>query len=210
MKFDSDMIKNAISVERMRLSDEYTIADFTDSKTLMYRAAKGIYDSCKSFKEPVLIVTGSGNNAGDGYALAIILANNGIQSTLVRLSDKFSDDGKYYYEKAVSCGVKDSEYSDDMDFGKYGTIVDCIFGTGFKGEPKGKTADAIRKINSSGAYVVCADINSGLNGDTGKAHLAVHSDLTVSVGFPKKGMFLADAPGLIGELVNVDIGIILL
>ncbi len=210
MKFDSCMINEAISVERMRLSDEYTIANFTDSKTLMYRAAMGIYESCKSFKEPVLIVTGSGNNAGDGYALATILADNGIKSTILRLFDKFSADGRYYYEKALSCGVTDCEYADDMDFKKFATVVDCIFGTGFKGEPKGKVADVIRKINSSGAYVVCADINSGLNGDTGEAVLAVRSDLTVSIGFPKKGMFLSDAPELIGELVNVDIGIILL
>ena len=47
------------------------------------------------------------------------------------------------------------------------------------------------------------------SGDTGEAELAVRSDLTVSIGFYKKGLFLGRAPELIGELVNVDIGITL-
>ena len=70
-------------------------------------------------------------------------------------------------------------------------------------------AVAIKKINKSGAFVVSADINSGLNGDTGEAVLAVKSNITVSIGFYKKGMFIKKAPGLMDELVNIDIGIVL-
>ena len=51
------------------------------------------------------------------------------------------------------------------------------------------------------------DINSGMNGDTGEAVLAVKSDLTVSVGFLKTGMFLGRSGELIGRLVNADISI---
>ena len=91
----------------------------------------------------------------------------------------------------------------------FDVVVDCILGTGFRGKPEGIVAEAINKINDSGAYVVSADINSGLDGDTGDAYLAVKSDLTVSIGFYKKGMFKKRAPELIGELVNVDIGIVL-
>lgn len=62
-------------------------------------------------------------------------------------------------------------------------------------------------INRSGAYVVSADISSGLNGDTGQAELAVQADLTVSIGFYKLGMFRGRGPEVSGRLVNVDIGI---
>jgi NAD(P)H-hydrate epimerase len=48
-----------------------------------------------------------------------------------------------------------------------------------------------------------------MNGDTGEAELAVASDLTVSIGFYKKGLFAGRAPELIGSLTNVDIGIVL-
>ena len=108
---------------------------------------------------------------------------------------------------AVAKGVKES---DSITLSGYDIVVDCLLGTGFSGEPSGKYADAIKGINASGAYVVSADINSGLNGDTGEATLAVKSDLTVSIGFLKTGMFLGNAPSLIKELVNVDIGIVLI
>ncbi len=199
-------IKDAISVKRMRDSDAYTIANLVPSKELMFRAAMGIYNSAK-WHGDIAIVCGSGNNAGDGYALSCILADNGIKATLVRISDKFSEDGKYYYDMAIAKGVKES---DSLDLGGYDFVVDCLLGTGFSGEPRGKYADAINAINKSCAYVISADINSGLNGDTGEAMLAVKSDLTVSIGYCKTGMFMGDSHKYIGDLVNVDIGIILI
>lgn len=69
----------------------------------------------------------------------------------------------------------------------------------------------IEQINRSSARVVSVDINSGLSGSNGLAlPVAVRSDLTVSIGYFKTGMFLNDAPRYIGELKNVDIGIKLL
>ena len=205
---NSPEYRSAISVAKMRESDAYTIAHLVPSKTLMYRAAMGIYQAADWQGKRIAIVTGSGNNAGDGYALACILADNGIFSTLVRVSEKFSEDGQYYYGIAIQKGVHDSIFTADTDLSAYEIVVDCILGTGFCGEPRGITADAIRAIHASGAYVISADINSGLNGDTGEAILAVKSDLTVSIGFYKTGMFLGDAPSLIGDLINVDIGIV--
>lgn len=202
--------KSAISVKRMRESDEYTINNFTDSKTLMYRAAMGIYNSAVWSGKRIAIVTGSGNNGGDGYALACILADSDIFADVYRASERFSDDGRHYYDIAVSKGAKDIPFTQGTSLNGYDVVVDCLLGTGFCGEPRGIIADAIRLINASGAYVISADINSGINGDTGEAILAVKSDLTVSIGFYKTGMFLGDAPSLIGDLVNVDIGIILI
>ncbi len=206
---NSKEFENAISVARMRESDRYTIENFTDSKTLMYRAAMGIFTAAKWKGKKIAVVTGAGNNGGDGYALAGILRDNGCGADIFRVSERFSEDSKFYYDIAMSRGARDIPFLEDTDFKGYDTIVDCLLGTGFQGEPKGKVADAIRLINASAAYVVSADINSGINGDTGKASLAVKSDLTVSIGFYKKGMFLGDTPSLIGDLINVDIGIIL-
>lgn len=197
----------AVTVERMRESDKYTIENFVSGKELMYRAAHGIYHFYSFSGKKIAIAAGSGNNGGDGYALACILKDNGINSLIYRLSDKFSEDGKYYFDLAKEKGLPDILFSEKDEFIGYDVIVDCIFGTGFKGKPEGISAAAINKINSSGAFVISADINSGLNGNTGEAQLAVKSDLTVSIGFYKTGMFKGDAPSLIGDLVNVDIGI---
>ena len=97
------------------------------------------------------------------------------------------------------------------DLSGYDIIVDCILGTGFSGALRSDMISLIEAVNRSGAYVVSVDINSGLSGRNGIASpVAVRSDLTVSVGYYKTGMFLNDAPGYIGSLINVDIGIKLL
>ncbi|MBP3754128.1 MAG: NAD(P)H-hydrate epimerase [Lachnospiraceae bacterium] len=204
------MNSEIISVERMRKSDAYTIENFVPSKELMYRAAKGIYDSYNEWPDKkIAIVVGGGNNGGDGYALAGILKENGLDPVVIKVSDKMSDDGKYYCDIALERGVQIVSYMEDTDLGKYDIIVDCILGTGFVGEVRGTAAEAIDSINSSGAYVISVDINSGMNGDTGEASKAVRSDLTVSIGYIKTGLVTESAGRYIGKLVNVDIGIVL-
>lgn len=211
--------KTAISLAAMRASDAYTIAHFVPGRELMRRAAQGIFDAVVEALAPsggwqgkkVAIVAGSGNNGGDGYALAGILSEHGVRARIFCVSEKFSEDGRYYYEQALAKGVPAGLFlqgADDADLTGYDIVVDCILGTGFSGTPRGAAAEAIRAINASGAFVVSADINSGMNGDTGEAVLAVRSNLTVSIGFYKTGLFLGRAPELIRELVNVDIGIV--
>ena len=204
--------KNAISVEQMREYDRYTIENYVPGDVLMYRAALGVYEALYKRMsltgKKIAIVCGSGNNGGDGYALAGKLADRGFLVGIYRVSDKFSDDGLYYFNMAEEKGAFDVEFTENTTFTHCDVIVDCILGTGLKGEPRGLAALAIERINQSGAYVVSVDINSGLDGDTGIGKIAVKSDLTVSIGFYKKGMFLNDAPSLIGDLVNVDIGIV--
>ena len=183
-------MEEIISVEKMRLSDAYTIEHFVPSKELMYRAASGVYESFKGWdKKKIAIVAGGGNNGGDGYALAGILKNKGIDSVIYKVSDKMSEDGRYYFEIAEKLGVSIKSFDENTDLNDYEVIVDCILGTGFVGEVRGKAKDAIEAINKSHAYVISVDINSGMNGDTGEASLAVKSDLTVSIGYYKKGLF---------------------
>lgn len=193
-----------VSVGVMRESDKWTIESLVPSKELMFRAGKAIYEQV-SWKGPVGIICGKGNNAGDGFVVASLLKDNGIECEIVLLySDSFSEDGKYYFDICASKGIP---VVSDADYRKYKTIVDCIFGTGFKGEVKEPAKTAIEKINSSGAYVVSADINSGLNGDTGLGDLYVISDLTVSIGTFKYGHFTGNADKAMKRKVNCDIGI---
>lgn len=202
--------KTAISVDAMRRSDAYTIRNLVPSKELMYRAAYGVFRSYDGWRgSRIAILAGGGNNGGDGYALAGILKNNGFDSVIYKVSDKMSEDGRYYCDVALDLGVPVVDFDDKTDLSDYDVIADCILGTGFRGEVRGKAADAIRAVNESGAYVISVDINSGMNGDTGEAVLAVRSDLTVSIGYYKQGLFRGDCEEYIGNLVNVDIGIIL-
>ena len=199
-------LNEVVSVKNMRESDAHTIAEHTTSAELMHRAAQGIFDAVQ-FNGKVAIVCGKGNNGGDGYALACILLEHGITPTVFRVSDKFSPDGLYYYKTAVSHGAEEASLAVPAALNGFDIVVDCLLGTGFSGTVKDEIQNAIEQINASGAYVISADINSGINGDTGVAEIAVNSDLTVSIGAYKTGMFLNDAPYFIDKLTNADIGI---
>ena len=196
---------DCISVENMRLSDAYTIANFVPSLELMHRAAWGVY-LAHDWKAPVAIVAGSGNNGGDGFALSCILREKGIDCTVFTLSSKLSEDSAYYAEKAAAAGVPVMAFEDGCLAG-FATVVDCLLGTGFRGTPRENYRTAIQAINASGAFVVSVDINSGMNGDTGEAETAVVSDLTVTIGFVKNGLVTETAGNHMKRLVCTDIGI---
>ncbi|MCQ2515043.1 MAG: NAD(P)H-hydrate epimerase [Ruminococcus sp.] len=202
-------IQEVVTVENMRKSDANTIATKITSAELMYKAALGIFNAVR-FAGRVAIVCGKGNNAGDGYALACILCRNGIIPTIVRVSEGFSKDGLYYYQTAKSLGAEEDTLENIGNFIGYDIVVDCLLGTGFSGAVSGNIQKAIEQINVSNSFIVSADINSGINGDTGVGDIAVNSDLTVSIGYFKTGLFLNDAPYYIGAMTNADIGIELL
>lgn len=195
----------AVSVNVMRESDAWTIANKVSSKELMRRAGEGIFRSAK-WTAPVAIVCGSGNNAGDGFVVADLLKKEEIDCTIILLAEKFSEDGKYYFDLCREEGIPVKLFEENVLNG-FHTILDCILGTGFSGDVRGTAAKAIEAINASDAYVVSADINSGLNGDTGLGSNYVKSDLTVSIGDFKLGHFKGFAKEAMKQKVNVDIGI---
>ena len=202
-------MKPVITVQNMRESDAYTIREFVPSKELMYRAAMGVYLAAE-WKGKIGILVGAGNNGGDGYALACILADRGIPAIIYRVSEKFSEDGRYYYDMALEKGVEIQMFTEDTDLAGCDILVDCMLGTGFSGEVRGLYRAAIQGMNDSEAYTICVDINSGMNGDTGLGDLVVKADLTVTIGFLKTGFFLVEAHRHTDKLVVTDIGIKLL
>ena len=87
-------MKDVITVATMRESDAHTIALYVPSRELMYRAAMGVYQAVNWQGKKVAIFTGSGNNGGDGYALAGILADHSVpcclyksRSTILRMEN---------------------------------------------------------------------------------------------------------------------------
>lgn len=198
---------NVITVKTMRESDAHTIQEYVPGLELMKRAAMGVFRAVE-WKGKTGILTGSGNNGGDGYALACILAENGFDCTVFRVSEKLSADGKHYHDLALSKGVEILPFTGDTVLNGFDILVDCMLGTGFSGQVRDGFRAAIKAINNARkAYVVSVDINSGMNGDTGKAELAVKSDLTVTIGYLKAGLFLGDAIWYVGRITVADIGI---
>ena len=195
-----------VDVKTMQESDRAAIEGGTSSRELMLRAAKGIFDSYP-WSGKTLIVCGTGNNAGDGYALATLIQSNQISCELLLLSDRFSKDGKYYFDICKQKGIAYTVWSGSFDFSPYSQIVDCIFGIGFHGKLDTNAAALIEAINNSGKPVISADINSGLGGDNGLGKPCIESELTVAIQSYKPGHALAQAKDVIKRHTYVDIGV---
>ena len=199
---------DCISVENMRQSDAYTIENFVPSLELMYRAAYGVYKSV-DWSGKIAILTGSGNNGGDGFALACILKEQGIDCVVYTVGRRLSSDSQHYADIGRQMGIEIMPFSAGVNLTGYDYVVDCLLGTGFQGSVRDDYRCAIACINASGAFVVSVDINSGMNGDTGEGECIVQSDLTVTIGYVKNGLVTEHAGRYMKRLVCVDIGIIL-
>ena len=198
---------DCISVANMRESDRLTIERFCSGRTLMYRAALGVFRAA-DWEGRTAIAVGGGNNGGDGCALACILARHGHPCKLVKLSEKLTEESAYYAKLAAGLGVPMDPYTPGA-FADCDTVVDCLLGTGFQGSLREPWRSAVEEINASGARVISVDINSGMNGDTGEAETAVRSDLTVTIGCVKRGLVTENAGQYMKRLVAADIGIVL-
>lgn len=198
---------DCISVDNMRQSDAETIANFVPSLELMRRAAEGVFRAAK-WHGKVGIVVGSGNNGGDGFALACILRRENIECAVFTVSQRLSADSAHYAEQAKIVGVPIHPFCPSCLDG-FDIVVDCLLGTGFQSGIRDNYRAAIEAINGSGAEVISVDINSGMNGDTGEGELIVRSDLTVTIGFVKNGLVTPTAGYHMKRLVCADIGIVL-
>ncbi len=193
-----------LSNAEMRRADEYTINNGTPSAELMLRAGKAIAEEVITAANAlgmrsVLVVCGTGNNGGDGYVCARILGENNFDVKVYAVESALSPDcarEKTAYKYA---------YSNDI---AGAIIVDCLFGTGLCRNISGKFAEIVSAINDSGAYVISADIPSGINGDNGLVlGCAVKANLTVAVQEYKFGHFLGDGIDYCGKIVKKNIGI---
>jgi NAD(P)H-hydrate epimerase len=138
---------------------------------------------------PVQVVCGKGNNGGDGLVAARHLQGMGFEVEALELEQ--------------------TEASDlDVRLRGSGTVVDAIFGTGFKGAAREPAAGAIEAINRCGAPVIACDIPSGVAASSGEiAGVAVEADLTVSFHAAKLGHRIAPGKWHTGELRVEPIGI---
>lgn len=198
-------MKRLLTNLQMRQADAYTINEKgVSSQTLMRRAGEALAAEVlrvakERAAEKITVVCGTGNNGGDGYVCAEQLIKSGVNADIYAISGKFSPDCER--ERSAYTGGYATEIKADV-------IVDCIFGTGLAREISGEYAEVIEKINSSGAYVISADIPSGINGDSGQiSGVAVRADLTVAIAEYKAGHYLCDGLDCCGETVKADIGI---
>jgi NAD(P)H-hydrate epimerase len=197
------------SAAQVRELDARLIAAGTPGFELMQRAAHAAWRALRRRwpqAAAVTVLSGAGNNAGDGYLLAALAQQAGwaVRVLAVGAPQQLGGDAAQACAAARAAGVAIEPWRADAEL--QGVLVDALLGTGFRGALREPYAAAIAQINGSGLPVLAVDIPSGLNADSGLVEeLAVRADLTVSFIGLKLGLFTGDAADWIGQLVFDDL-----
>ncbi|MGN0637035.1 MAG: NAD(P)H-hydrate dehydratase [Huintestinicola sp.] len=157
-----------------------------------------------------LILSGKGNNGGDGFVMARLLSEKGACVT-VSLAAEPPCDGIAFEEYSKITAISDIEILplSDTDFSaEYDIIADAVFGTGFHGELPESISSAMKRLSHSDALKIAVDIPSGADSISGKCSEGTLScDVTVTFGAVKTGMLHSPAKKLCGEIITAPIGI---
>ncbi len=163
-------------------------------------------------KRPYHILTGRGNNGGDGFVIAAYLAEKtGCENVILHcLCIPESGDALSAYRNLPPGIVqKNSFRAEDAVPGA--VLIDCLLGTGFRPPLREPFADWIAEVNHCRPHhrIVSIDIPSGLDADAGTISEkgAVQADLTLTFAALKSGLILKSGAKYSGKIRVLDIGI---
>ncbi len=203
------------TTSQVRELDRIAIEDFAiPGFDLMKQAGKVTFD-CMMASYPdvhsVCIVCGTGNNGGDGYVVASLAFQAGMDVSVIQLGNDEAIKGDALLARQTylkTGGAILGLASANEILAQADVIIDAIFGTGLTRTIKGEFAEAINTINQSAAKRISVDVPSGLNSDTGSVMgCCVKADKTVTYIGLKCGLFTGQARDYVGELVFDDLGV---
>jgi ADP-dependent NAD(P)H-hydrate dehydratase / NAD(P)H-hydrate epimerase len=212
-----------LSVEQIREADSFTIMNEPISDIdLMERAATTCFYWLIENVDPdrnIKVFCGTGNNGGDGLAIARLLHSKGYVTAVYIAGnpEKMSDSCRINYERLIpSKEVKIDFMDENTPFPtidkEHDIVIDALFGSGISREIGGHTAGIIRHLNNSGASIISIDIPSGLFCDstvtTLKDPAIVHAVHTLTFAPPKLAFFFQETEKYTGEWHLLDIGIL--
>ncbi|EAR52237.1 YjeF family protein [Oceanicola granulosus HTCC2516] len=159
-----------------------------------------------------LVLAGPGNNGGDGFVIARLLAEAGwevavqVQGDRARLGPDAQAMAAAWRGPVLPPEARPEAPLD--------LAVDALFGTGLSRTIPDAAAQALRAARARAARLVAVDCPSGLDCDSGRLHLPedtaaddIAADLTVTFHRPKRGHYLGQGPEVCGRLVIADIGL---
>jgi hydroxyethylthiazole kinase-like uncharacterized protein yjeF len=203
-----DSAPELLSVSEMYRADEAAIAGGVSGLDLMEAAGAAVADIVQERwpEVAVLVLCGPGNNGGDGFVAARLLADSGRQVRLALLGsiDKLNGDAAAnaarWTGEVVPLSPSLLEGAD--------VVVDALFGAGLGRPLDGVARQTIEALNAAGLPCVAVDVPSGVHGDTGQVHgAAPQAAVTVTFFRRKPGHLLYPGRGLCGEVRVADIGI---
>jgi len=195
-----------LSVRQMGETDRLAVAAGIDTNELMERAGWAVksqieqrWSSC-----PVIVLCGPGNNGGDGFVTARLLAEAGWLVRVALLGPRDHLQGAARHHAELWRGPVESLKLEALDGAEL--VVDALFGAGLSRALEGVAAETLAAAASRRLRIVAVDVPSGLMGDTGEVLGAVAAVLTVTFFRKKPGHLLLPGRTLCGEVVVADIG----
>lgn len=203
-----------LSPEEMAKADAAAISNGTPEHVLMERAGRAVAREVVRvaggrYGRKVVVVCGKGNNGGDGFVVARVLAQDGFKVICTDAGARFEAAGaSLRHLETLRKAGSDLRPFDPIHVRDADVVVDAIFGTGFRGEIEEPIAGTVRAINECDAPVVAIDIPSGVDGTTGAAlGPIVRATRTVALAAEKIGTAMAPGAAHAGPVSVADIGI---
>jgi len=201
-----------VTAAEMRELDRATMEEVgITGFTLMETAGRAVADAAMTMvgRGPVAVVCGPGNNGGDGFVVARVLRNRGIDATvyLAAKRDAIKGYARTHLEVLERSNGVVTDASNLDAIAAADLAIDGLFGIGLVRPLDGALAQLVGAINAARRRLAI-DIPSGLSTDTGQTlGAAVDAHKTITMGALK--IALASAPGFArcGEVVTADIGI---
>ncbi len=212
-----------VTVEQMRRAEQDCARIGISTDTLMENAGKAVAEEVRRIlgtanQQRILILIGPGNNGGDGLVAARHLHDRGAEVSVYLLGQRSADDSnlKQVQERSIVCVEATQDESMgwlDSFLESADAVVDALFGTGKSRPLSGVFQQALGRVSKArekrgGLRIIALDLPSGLNADSGAVDPAcLYADNTVTLGFPKPGLFNSPGAERAGRIVVVDIGL---
>lgn len=201
-----------VNAAQMKAADQYTIQKLgVPSLELMEHAAQACVQVLEDEKvdlSHVCVVCGSGNNGGDGFAIARILQNNrySVETFCVGNPEHYTEETQEQMHRLQECGGKITYGMPQED--SYSVIIDAVFGVGLSRKVEGRYRQVIEQMNRMRGTKFAVDIPSGLSATTGCIlGCAFKADYTVTFQLKKIGLELSQGRAMAGRVIVPDIGI---
>ena len=197
-----------LSPQEMGEADRLTIAGGIAGIDLMENAGRAVADAVARRwpVRPLAVLCGPGNNGGDGFIAARILAERGWPVRLALLGDRAVLKG----DAAIAAGrwTGTVEPLGPGSLGDARLVVDALFGAGLVRPIDGIARDVIAALKDAAIPTIAVDVPSGVDGRTGEVRgIAPSAALTVTFFRRKPGHLLLPGRDLCGTVVVAPIGI---
>lgn len=198
--------------EQMKKADRFTIDTVgIPSMVLMERAALGCVEQMETLDldfRRILVVCGSGNNGGDGYAIARLLHLKGYAVDIFFAGSEERRSEENRKQKDI-CEFYNLYEVHSLNQKEYSIIVDCIFGTGLTRPLAGAYASVVDYMNRMNGVRIAIDMPSGIQNteDDNEDTTVFSADYTFAIAYCKQELYLHCAGACAGVVYTIDIGI---